>query len=188
MTETTHQFGWVAIITHWIIALAVFGLFGLGYWMVDLGYYDSWYVAAPNLHKSVGLCLLVVMIFSVIWRLTHARADPLPTHTHLEQILSRAMHFSLTLMIFLVIVSGYLISTSQGVGIEVFELFEVPGFGSFVEDQEHNAGLIHKYAAFIVTALALFHIMAALKHHIIDKDETLTRMLVRKRKAATTTS
>ena len=180
MTKTTHQFSWTAIITHWVIALAIFGLVVLGYWMVDLGYYDSWYVAAPALHKSIGLCLAAVMVFSVIWRLTKPRADPLPTHTYLERILSQAMHLSLTLIIFLIIVSGYLISTGEGAGIEVFELFEVPALGSFFENQEHNAGLIHKYAAYTIAVLVLFHTLAALKHHFVDQDATLRRMIGRK--------
>ena len=188
MTEVAYQFSWTAIITHWVIALTMFGLTGLGFWMVDLGYYHSWYVAAPDLHKSIGLCLGFVMIFSVTWRLMTPRADPLPSHTHLERILSRTMHLSLTLIIFATIVSGYLISTAEGVGIVVFELFEIPAMGALFDNQAHNAGLIHRYAAYTVTVLVLFHIAAALKHHMIDKDETLTRMLVRKRKTTKTES
>ncbi len=181
MNHSKIQFSWTDIISHWVIATTIFGLFGLGYWMVDLGYYDSWYVTAPDLHRSIGICLLAVMIFSVLWRLTHARAEPLESHTYLERILGHIMHFLLTFTIFLIIVSGYLISTANGRGIEVFQMFEVPGFGSFIENQEDFAGLIHKVTAYGMMGLVLLHFLAAVKHHLIDKDETLTRMLVRRR-------
>ena len=73
--------------------------------------------------------------------------------------------------------SGYLISTADERGISVFGLFEVPGFGSLIDNQEDLAGVVHKYAAYLVIGLTLLHAAAALKHHFIDKDETLTRML-----------
>ena len=73
--------------------------------------------------------------------------------------------------------SGYLISTADGRAIEVFGLISVPALGSLVENQEDIAGVFHKYAAYLLVTLAIMHALAAVKHHFIDKDQTLKRMI-----------
>lgn len=75
------------------------------------------------------------------------------------------------------IISGYLISTADERPIEVFGWFSVPSFGSFIDNQEDIAGTIHEWLAYVLIALASVHALAALKHHFIDKDNTLKRML-----------
>ena len=55
------SYGVVAIFLHWLMALTVFGLFGLGLYMVELTYYDSWYKGSLDLHKSIGLSLAAVL-------------------------------------------------------------------------------------------------------------------------------
>ena len=177
MKNTLHHYGWLTISFHWLVALTVFGLFGLGYWMVDLGYYDSWYKTGPALHKSIGITLFGLMLFRVIWRARQSQPMPLPNHTKLEKKIGRIMHSMLTVLIFLILFSGYLISTADERGISVFELFDVPGFGSMIENQEDVAGIFHQYAAYLLISMVLLHAAAALKHHFVDKDETLTRML-----------
>ena len=74
-------------------------------------------------------------------------------------------------------ITGYLISTADGRAIEVFDWFSVPGFGSFIENQEDLAGEIHEIIAYGIMGLAALHALAALKHHFLDRDNTLTRML-----------
>lgn len=74
LRNSTSRYGWVSIFLHWGIALAVFGMFALGLWMVDLGYYDPWRKAGPDIHKSIGLILLAVMVLRVLWRfISHRR-------------------------------------------------------------------------------------------------------------------
>ncbi len=177
MKNTKLYYGWVTIVIHWLVAITVFGLFGLGYWMVELGYYDSWYKAGPELHKSIGLSLFTLMLFRVIWRIQQPQVEALESHSSFEKKSGHAMHILLYFLLFFIMLSGYLISTADGRGIEVFQLFEIPGFGSLIENQEDKAGLFHQYAAYFVISLALLHGLAALKHHFIDKDKTLLRML-----------
>ena len=52
---------------HWIVALTVYAMFGLGLWMVTLSYYDGWYHQAPELHKSIGILLMMTLVIRVIW-------------------------------------------------------------------------------------------------------------------------
>jgi len=177
MKNTKQKYGWVAILLHWISVIAVISIFLLGYWMVDLTYYDSWYKTGPALHKSIGVTFLVLMILRVIWRTSQIQPKSLESHTPFEQRVGHIMHMALYLLIFFIMMSGYLISTADGRGIEVFQFFEIPSLGAFIENQEDIAGLMHQYAGYTLIFMVILHAGAALKHHFIDKDKTLTRML-----------
>jgi len=88
-------------------------------------------------------------------------------------------HSVLYLGLFLVMMSGYLISTADGRAISVFGLFDVPAVITSIPNQADTAGLVHEYAAWALVILAVLHALAALKHHFIDRDATLRRMLGR---------
>ena len=183
MNNTQTNYGYVSIFFHWLSALSIFALFGLGYYMVDLTYYHEWYKTAPELHKSIGVLLFFLMLIRLIWRYQQITPEHLASHTDLERKVGKFVHSALYLLVFIIMITGYLISTADDRGIEVFGLFEVPGFGSFIENQEDIAGLIHKWLAYVLITLALLHAVAALKHHFIDKDNTLNRMIGRRRKS-----
>lgn len=175
LKNTSGGYGWVSIFAHWISAIAVIGLFSVGFWMVGLDYYSSWYKTAPHLHKSVGILLASLVIFRVIWKMMNT--NPKPIGTAIEQKAAHGVHGLLYLLLFFIFISGYLISTADGRGIEVFNWFEVPGFGSFIEDQEDLAGEVHEYLAYGLMGLVVLHGLAALFHHVVHKDRTLSRML-----------
>ena len=176
MKNTENSYGLVTIIIHWIVALAVFGLFGLGWWMVELDYYSPWYQQGPDIHKSVGIVLFVLMAFRVIWKYVQVTPKKLATHTKLEQEIGSIVHVLLYVMLFVLMISGYLISTADGRAIAVFELFNVPGLGELFANQEDVAGIVHEYLAYTLMAVVFLHMVAAFKHHFIDKDDTLNRM------------
>ena len=163
------------VILHWISALAVVGMFASGLWMVDLTYYSDWYKTAPHWHKSVGLILLAITVIRLVARIITSR--PPSYGTHLEKGLSHAAHGLLYTLIIALFASGYLISTADGRGIDVFNWFSVPAIEELIENQEDIAGEIHFYIAWSVIVLAIIHGLAALKHHFFSKDETLKQML-----------
>ncbi|RJG12449.1 cytochrome b [Pseudomonas cavernicola] len=178
--NSSSRYGLVSILLHWGIALAVFGLFGLGLWMVGLDYYSSWNHTAPALHKSLGLTLFAVMLLRALWRLVSPPPPVLGSYGAMTRLGAKVGHSLLYLGLFALMVSGYLISTADGQSIEVFGLFEVPASITSIPDQEDVAGLVHEYLAWGVVIFAGFHALAALKHHFIDRDATLTRMLGRR--------
>ena len=175
----TH-YGLVSVLLHWLIALAVFGLFALGFWMVDLSYYSEWYKTAPYWHKSIGILLALAMIFRLCWRFISPPPKALATHKRWEKQLSAMMQLCLYLGITVLVLSGYLISTEDGRAIAVFTWFEVPSLGALFENQADIAGLVHEYVAYSLILLATLHGLAAVKHHFIDKDHTLKRMFGKK--------
>ena len=177
MINTDHHYGWITITLHWLVALLIFGLFGLGYWMVELGYYDPWYKQGPDIHRSIGIILFALMVFRLFWKTIQTKPKPLDSHNKLERVAGSLTHRLLYLLVFVIMISGYLISTADGRAIEVFQLVSVPSMGELFSNQEDIAGLVHQYLAYAMITLVLVHALAALKHHFIDKDKTLTRML-----------
>jgi len=164
-------------ILHWLSAIFIFGLFALGYWMRTLDYYHPWYQQAPDLHKSFGVVLIIIMLARLLWRVTTNKPEHLASHKAWELTLAKIIHWILYLGVLLILITGYLIATSENRPIEVFELFNVPVLMQAFEEQEDIAGIIHEWAAYILMAFVGLHLLGALKHHFIDKDQTLKRML-----------
>lgn len=177
--NTTTTYGLLSIGMHWLVALLVFSLFGLGLWMVELDYYSSWRHTAPQLHKGFGLCLLALMLLRLLWRFLSPPPAPLSSYSRLTQLGAKIGHSVLYLGLFALMLAGYLISTADGRGISVFGWFEVPATITSIPDQEDVAGAVHLYLAWALVVFASLHGLAALKHHFIDRDTTLLRMLGR---------
>ena len=180
LKNSLSHYGVISVVLHWLVAVTVFALFAVGFWMVDLSYYSQWYRTAPHWHKSIGILLAVVMLLRLLWRWLSPPPQALSTHRHWERITAAVVQLCLYLGILLLVISGYLISTEDGRPIAVFGWFEVPALGALFANQADIAGLVHEYVAYSLIALAVLHGAAALKHHYIDKDHTLKRMFGRK--------
>ena len=175
MSQSISQYSRVAKVIHWLSAVTIFALFGAGYWMVDLTYYSEWYKIAPHWHKSVGLTLFALTLFRIVWKFV--KQSPEIEGADWEKLGAKIAHALLYILLFATFISGYLISTADGRGIEIFNWFTLPGLGSFIENQEDIAGDVHFYLTYTLIGLALLHAMAALKHHFINKDNTLKKMI-----------
>jgi len=178
--NTPLGYGVVAIFLHWIMALGILFLFGLGLYMVELSYYDAWYKGSLDLHKSIGVLVFILWCIRIIWRLLNVSPVVPEVNTTFEKFEQRAahwMHLLLYLIMVLLMCSGYLISTADGRGISVFELFEVPAINALIDNQEDIAGEIHLILAWCLIVLVAIHSLAAIKHHFINKDDTLKKMI-----------
>lgn len=167
------------MLLHWLIALVVYGMFGLGLWMVTLSYYDGWYHQAPELHKSIGILLMMALVVRVVWRFISPPPPAQKTHSAFTRVSAVGAHIALYSLLFSILISGYLISTADGKSISVFGLFDIPATLTDAGSQADLAGTIHFWLAWSVVILSVLHGLAALKHHFIDKDDTLKRMLGR---------
>ena len=166
------------IVLHWLMALMIPVLFGVGLWMTGLDYYSSWYKTAPDLHKSFGILLALLLLLRLV--ALRLFGKPAAAGTGWQQKAAAVAHALMYTLLIAIMVSGYLISTADNRGIIVFGLVEVPGFGEFFPEQADIAGTIHFYLAWALIVLVVVHAGAALKHHFVDKDNTLTRMLGRR--------
>lgn len=176
LINSNQAYGLFSVVMHWLVAVIVIGMFALGVWMVGLGYYDTWYHKAPALHKSIGFILFTLMILRVLWRTLTPQPRAINTHSTLVRFMAKAGHLLIYFMLFAIMITGYLISTAEGVGIPVFGWFEVPALISELPNQADLAGDLHRWLAWGLMAVVIGHAGAALKHHFIDKDATLVRI------------
>ncbi len=167
-------YGLITRLTHWLMALAIPALFVLGLWMVTLNYYSPYYRIAPDVHRSVGMLLLFLLVLRFAWRL----ASPKPDDAELspfERAASNVVHWGFYPLLLALMMSGYLISTADGRPIEVFDWFSVP---SLIQKKglEDAAGEVHEVLAYVTIVLIVLHAGAALKHHFVDHSSILKRM------------
>ncbi|NKB63053.1 MAG: cytochrome b [Gammaproteobacteria bacterium] len=171
------SFGWLAIVIHWLIALTVVGQFVLGLYMVSLNYYHPNYQILPYYHKSIGILFAMLLLFRIFWSLINKRPGSVPGVRVWEHWASVIVQWAMNLLLVVVVCMGYLISTATGDSISVFDWFEVPATITSIDHQEDWAGEMHYWFALSVMILAGLHGLAALKHHFLDKDQTLNRMI-----------
>lgn len=180
MNSTVNQktrLDWTTISLHWGIAILTIALFFIGDWMVGLSYYDPWYYEGPRWHKGLGIMLFVAILLQGFWQFFRMPVISLLNPKSWQSRLSSLMHFALIIVIYGLVVTGYLIVTGKGQGITFFDLFSFPSLIELDEIAMQWVGDIHNYGATILMVLVGLHLFAALKHHFVDKDSILKRML-----------
>lgn len=173
--NTPNRYGLANIFFHWATVILIAIIFPLGLIMVGLGYYDSGYQTYPPIHKSLGMILMLMTLLRVIWITFSPLPKALPQPKMMKKV-AKLVHHLLYLLIGIIGLSGYLISTADGRGIDVFGWFTVPALIEPIKNQADIAGQIHLYAAWTLIGLIALHVAGALKHHFIDKDRTLLRI------------
>ena len=177
LKNSTLRYGIIAKLLHWSIALLIIGLIWLGWYMVDLTYYDVWYYDSLFYHKALGILVLALAALKILWALGNRSPDHAATIPAWQVASARTVHKLLYLLMVLIPVTGYIISTSAGDAIEFFAGVEIPVLLAPNETLRDWAITGHYYLAYGVGGVALLHALAALKHQFIDRDGTLRKML-----------
>ena len=175
--NTLSRFGLFSKLLHWLIAILILGLIWLGWYMVDLTYYDKWYNDSLHYHKSLGILALALALVKIGWQCHTPAPGPVAGLKTREKAGAKVMHYVLWGMMLLIPVTGYLISTSAGKPIQLFNWFELPAIVDVDEQLRELAIDVHFYLAYATLFLVAGHAGAALKHHFINGDDTLRRML-----------
>lgn len=177
LRNTPHKYGTVSKTLHWCVVLLIIVLIWLGWYMVDLGYYDRWYNTALSAHKSFGMLALALAVINILWNLYSNPPKDEPTLRPWERIAAPLTHHLLYLMMITIPLTGYLISTSEGAPVSFFGWLDIPAIYVANESIRDLLIEIHYYAAYLTAIVACGHGTAAFKHHFIDRDATLRRML-----------
>ncbi|MGP2448283.1 cytochrome b [Pantoea stewartii subsp. indologenes] len=180
LTNSSTRYGLLTIFLHWSMAVVIYAMFALGLWMVGLSYYDSWYHNAPDIHKSIGVLLMLALVIRLVWRVLSPPPEPLRSYSPAVRFAAVFVHWLLYSLLIALLLSGYLISTADGKPVSVFGWFSLPALFSGAGEQADLAGNIHLWLAWSIVVLSVLHGLAALKHHFIDRDITLKRMLGRR--------
>lgn len=181
--DTQERFSPLTLLLHWLIAFGIIGLCAVGLYMVRT---ESWHLF--DLHKSFGMLVFAAAVLRLLWRWKNGLPVPVRPLNRFEHGAALWMHRLLLACTVLMPLTGMLYSGASGHGFGVFslELFPAnPAHDASGEVLPFNAGLaelgenLHDALGYVLLALVAVHAAAALKHHLIDRDDTLRRMLGR---------
>ena len=169
------RYTWTAIMLHWLIAIVVIVQFKWGWWMQDIPKQPPGArVDAYNLHKSVGLTILALMIVRLLWRWRHP-PPALPAMPDWQRRLAHVNHWVLYAALFVMPVAGYLGSVFSGYPVRYFGM-TLPAWGVKDESLKSLCSSVHLVTSYVLFFAVVLHVAAALKHALIDRDGLLSRM------------
>ncbi|UXI69327.1 cytochrome b [Tahibacter amnicola] len=176
LKSDSRQWGLGAQLLHWVMALLIIGAGIVGWYMTDL----------PNspqkmkiyaMHKSVGLTVLALVLLRLVWRWRDNRPADVPMPAWQARA-AHAVHVLLYGLMLVMPLSGWLYNSASGYPLRWFGMVNLPsltgGQDAALKSLAHE---VHEWGFYLLAALLLAHAGAALKHHFIDRDETLARML-----------
>jgi cytochrome b561 len=173
-TQAT-RYGAIAQIFHWVIAALIVVQFTLAKLAdgLPLGVHK---LALLARHKSFGMTVLMLAILRLLWRLTH-RPPPLPAGmTRFERIAARATHITFYVLLFAMPLTGWMMSSAKNYTVSWFGLFSWPNLIGKNEAAFEFLKNTHDLLSDLLFAVAVLHILAALKHHFWNRDDVLLRM------------
>jgi cytochrome b561 len=174
--NTEQAYGSAAKWFHWIIALLIITLLVIGLVMTSLKPSPQMFQIFA-LHKSLGITVLFLAALRLLWRLSGKHVFPLPNHQHWEKFLARLVHGLLYFAMFLMPLSGWIMSSAHGFSVSFFGLFTLPDFVPHSNELSEFAKDVHNISAYTLIGVITLHVAGALKHYVIDHDRTLQRML-----------
>lgn len=174
------RYSTTAITLHWLLALALVGIFAVGLYMTSLPFSPA-RLKLYNWHKWAGVSILTLSALRLLWRLTH-RPPALPAAVQAamprwQQTAHHATHHLLYLLFFAVPLLGWAYSSAAGFPIVFLGLVQLPDFVPVSPALAETIKPLHWISAYALAALVVLHVAAALKHHLIDRDGLLSRML-----------
>lgn len=166
-----------AILLHWLMALLIVAAFALGLTMVDIPGLTPTKLKYFSWHKWLGITVLGLACLRVLWRLTHpAPAYPagMPAWQHQA---AAALHGVLYLSLFAIPLSGYLYSLAAGVPVVYLGLVPLPVLIAPDPELKPLLKSVHYALNMLLLGGVGLHVLAALKHHFIDRDGVFKRIL-----------
>jgi cytochrome b561 len=176
LRNTTRRWGAIAQLLHWLIVLFIVAQFTLA------TLFDELPAGAKKLtllsrHKSIGITILVLALLRLAWRWNNPTPTLPDTLKPYERALARLTHRLLYVLLFAVPLSGWLMSSARGFPVSWFGFFQLP---DLVPKNKALYGALlttHEILAWTLGIVATVHLLAALKHHFVLKDDVLRRML-----------
>ena len=197
MNQAATRYTKTAKILHWLIAIAIFGMFALGWYMSELpkegpkqmaydlfdwGIY-TWNLSEEvsprtfyfNLHKSIGITILALILVRIFWRFTHTAPAMLASYKAWETKLASGVHRLLYVLMVALPLSGLMMAVASKYGVKWFGLEFIGGLDNTPLREVFKG--VHEIVGVVILFIIIVHILGALKHKFIDKDGTLDRML-----------
>ena len=177
MSGGVQRYTTIAIALHWIIAVLVLTLIGLGLYMTGIPKGAPSRAFYFNLHKSIGLTVGILALVRLWWR-ANSPPPPLPSSMPGWQVqAAKISHALLYVCLILMPLSGFSASQFTKYGVTYFGMFKISPLGHENRDIYELLQGIHQSTADLLIVLVAVHILAALKHLVVDRNEVFQRML-----------
>jgi cytochrome b561 len=174
--NSTRTWGSLSKALHWIIVLLI-----INQWVIGMRA-DSLPVGLAKLqalawHKSFGITILMLAVLRLVWRWMNPVPDLTAETRPWERVLARISHVLLYGLIFALPLTGWLMSSAKNFPVSWFSLFQLPDLVAPSEQLFRQMLSLHHILFAVLVVVALLHIAGALKHHFIDRNDVLKRML-----------
>lgn len=176
MSATPVRYTATAITLHWLTAVLIAGSVCVGFYMVDLTLSPQ-KLKLYSWHKWVGITIFLLAAARLIWRARHPAPPMPPASPGWQRFAAAVSHWLLYVLLICIPISGWLMSSAFGVKVVYLGIVPLP---DLVEKNKALAELLkelHETLVFVLLALVAVHMVAAIKHHFVDRDEVLHRML-----------
>lgn len=169
------------LVLHWIVGIVMIALLATGIYMEENKVFSLY-----PWHKSFGVLIATFVVLRVIWRIKNGWPSHVSDYSKIEKMLSKIVHYILIIGSVLMPISGFIMSAMGGHGVDFFGLELVARNPDPANPKEvialngTLAGLghtVHKFSGMAILVSLILHVVGAQKHHLIDKDGTLRRML-----------
>jgi len=173
--KQSESYSSTAMVFHWLMALGLIANFAFGTYMHDLPLspqklqYYSW-------HKWAGMSLLGLVTLRLVWRLVVRPPALLPAPAW-QQKVAHGLHWLLYILMFAIPLSGWMMSSASGFPVVLFGVWQLPDLVPKDKPLFEVLKDAHEALNTGLLVLVIVHVGAALKHHLVDRDGTLRRML-----------
>lgn len=174
--NTAERWGWISLSLHWLTLLAIAGLVVVGFVMQELPNSPT-KIQVYALHKSFGLTVLALTVLRLLWRLVAGTPAPVPGTPRWQSFVAQATHGALYVILLAMPLSGWLYNSASGFPLKWFGLFALPKLSGYDAGVKAFALAAHEWLFIALALIVAVHAAAALKHHYLDRDATLSRML-----------
>jgi cytochrome b561 len=165
---------------HWLLALMILGSLAVGLYMTGLPFSPE-RLKLYNWHKWAGVTILVLSALRLLWRLTHRppASPPMPAWQLRASLMAHAVLYAL---FFAVPLAGWAYSSAAGFPVVLFGVLPLPDFVAPDRALSETLKPVHQWLAYALAAVIVLHVAAALKHHFVDRDGLLLRMMPARRR------
>ena len=174
--NTQNKYGITTILFHWIMAVIIIGLLGFGIYMTRLSI-SLTKLKMYGWHKEFGMLVLGLVILRILWRFINITPRLPDTLTKFEKFSARSVHWLFYLFMFAMPITGWLITSAAGLPVSFFGLFLIPNLIETNEPLRILFQVIHQWLGYALIGVICLHISAALKHHFINRDDVLRRIV-----------
>lgn len=176
LRNTHESYGAVSRLLHAAIAMLLLGQLPIGWYMARLSDEDVLYWRLLEWHIAAGLVLFALLLLKSGWRVVSPQPALPPALTAWERRAARLVHAALNLALVIIPLVGVLCVISDGEPVSLYDIVEIPPVGQFSDALRDALFDLHAWLAYGSAALVALHVLAAFKHHFLDRRASLRRI------------